>query len=86
METLNIIVLVGIFISAIVNLAIELEDKHTVKYELQLRILFCCVALGAIYPIIHKSKGDTLLLHSVVFFFLITRIITRLRQLHKKHF
>lgn len=80
MESLNIIILLGIFISSIVNLAIELDDTHTIKHELQYRVLFCSIAIGTIYPILHSNTNSILLYFSILTC-LVYRIFYRLKQL-----
>ncbi len=85
MESCNIFILFGICISAIVNLAIELEDTHTIKYELQLRVFFGCIAVGAIYSAFNDIVGANIILNISIFLFLILRIIHRLKQLNLIH-
>ncbi len=81
METFNMIILIGIFISSIVNLAIELEDDHTIKQEYILRILFCSLAIGTIHPMIHNNVNSPILIYMTVLYFLVNRIVVRLKEL-----
>lgn len=81
METFSILILIGIFISSIVNLAIELGDTHTIKQEYILRSLFCSLAVGTVHPILHVSKDSPILIYLSVLYFLVNRIIVRLREL-----
>ncbi len=81
MENFNILILIGICISSIVSLAIELEDTHTIKYEIQLRLFFCCTTIGSIHSAFNDTVGANILLNSSIFLFLLVRMITRLKQL-----
>jgi len=82
METFNILILIGIFISSIVNLAIELEDTHTIKQEYILRVLFCSLSIGTIHPILHTTRDSPIIMYLTIFYFLISRIFTRLKELN----
>jgi len=83
MESLNLLILIGVFISSIINLAIELEDKHTIKYEYYLRTIFCIIALSTVKPIM-VNDSKLIWLFSVILAYLIYRIQSRLKELNIK--
>jgi hypothetical protein len=81
MENLNTITLFGIFISSIVNIAVELEDKHTIKHELQLKLVFCCIAVLSFYFIFNEVSTNLILFYVPLLYILIIRIIDRVQHL-----
>ena len=81
MENLNTITLFGIFISSIVNIAVELEDQHTIRYELQLKLIFCCIAVLSFYFIFNEVGANLILFYVPLLYILILRIINRIQYL-----
>jgi hypothetical protein len=80
METINSIVLFGIFIASIANLAVEVDETKDTKYILIAKSLFCLMAIGSIFAVVRPQVGFYLLLNSAVFAGLVIRIIRSINR------
>ena len=80
METINTLVLIGVAITSLVNLIIEIEDVKTVKYEFILKISFGWVIIGALYSIFYEQKFGSIILNVALLVVLFNRILIRKKQ------
>lgn len=84
METLNNIVLIGIFFGALVNLVVELDEEKTTKYVVIAKLLFATMAIGAILAALNPQVGYFLILNTSIFLGLVIRIIRHFNRKFKK--
>lgn len=84
METLNNIVLIGIFLGSLMNLVIELDEEKTTKYVLIAKLLFCTMAIGAILGALSPKVGYFLILNTSILIGLVIRIIRYFNRKFKK--
>jgi hypothetical protein len=80
MEAINNLILLGIAISALTNLIIEIEDVKTIKYEWILKICFGWVIVGSLASIFYKHSFSSTILYTALLIVLVNRILIRKKQ------
>ena len=80
MEAVNNLVLIGVAISALINLIIEIEDVKTIRYELILKICFGWVIVGCVMSIFYKQSYGGTVLNVALLIVLLNRILIRKKE------
>lgn len=80
MEILNNIILIGIFLSALINLVIELDESKQTKTVVISKFLYCTIAIGAILAVMKPEVRYFIILNLSFLLGLILRIFNRLKK------
>lgn len=84
METLNNIILIGVFLSALGNLVIEVDETRDTKYIVIAKFLFASLAIGSILAALRPYIGYYIIYNISVLSCLIIRIIRSLNKNKRK--
>lgn len=80
METVNNIILIGIFLSSLINLVIELDETRNTRYVVIAKGLFATMAIGAILVVLSPQVSYYIVFNLSVLIGLIIRIIRSINR------
>lgn len=88
METLNNIVLIGIFFTSLINLIFEVHIDKSNRHVISSKLIFCSMAIGAIFAVTHPHIKYFIIMNASFLTGLVFRILKRIREQtnkYKKH-
>lgn len=88
METVNSIVLVGIFLTSLINLMFEVHVDKSKRHVISAKLIFATMAIGAIFAVTHPHVRYFLIMNASLLTALTFRIIKRIKEQtnkYKKH-
>lgn len=85
METLNSIVLIGIFLTSLINLMFEMHVDKSNRHVISSKLIFCGMAIGAIFAIAHPHIRYFLIMNASLLMALVFRILKRIKEQRNKY-